>query len=70
MDITSFIQFREVENADGTDADIEVWFFGVHVETIKNAWTRPGGHVYVEKEQCVARARRAIIREWERAGEV
>lgn len=63
-----YLEFREAENESGTDADIHVYFLGAHVQTIKNAWTRPGGHVYCEKEDCLKRMRRAVQLGWEQAG--
>jgi hypothetical protein len=63
-----FFEFREVENAQGTDADIHVYFLDTHVDTIKNTWTRPGGYVYTQKEACVKQAQRAIQQLWDQAG--
>jgi hypothetical protein len=63
-----FMEFREVENEAGTDADIQVYVLGTLVTTIKNAWTRPNGHVYCEKEACVRRVQNAIRLGWEQAG--
>jgi hypothetical protein len=65
---TDFMEFREVENESGTDAVIEVYVLGTLVQTIRNAWTRPGGWVYTEKEQCVQRVQRTIRLGWEQAG--
>lgn len=69
MDTRAYMEFREVENEDGTDANLEVYFLGTHVHTIRNAWTRPGGAAYSEKEQCVWRAQRAVKRLWNEFGE-
>jgi hypothetical protein len=60
-----YMEFREVETKEGTDADLEVYFLGVRVGTIKDTWTRPGGAVYCEREACERRAQRAIQRLWD-----
>jgi hypothetical protein len=64
METLDYMEFREVVNAAEVDADIRVFFLGIHVHTIKNVWTRPGGHVYTEKKQCVKRAQQAVQRLW------
>lgn len=68
MENNSYIEFREVSD-DLKDADLQVYFLGMHVHTIKNAWSRPGGHVYTEQEMCVKRAQRAVQRLWDQAEE-
>jgi hypothetical protein len=67
MESNPYIEFREVPDRTGEDEDIQVYFLGVHVHTIKNTYTRPGGHVYVEKEQCVKRAEESVRRLWDLA---
>lgn len=70
MEISNYMEFREVENAACTDANVEIYFLGMKVHTIQNAWTRPGGAVYSEKERCVWRAQRAVKRIWDELGEI
>jgi hypothetical protein len=65
METRDYIEFREVDNPQELDTDIQVFFLGVHVHTIKNVDIRPGGHVYVEKEQCVRRAQQAVQHLWD-----
>jgi hypothetical protein len=60
-----YMEFREVTNAAQTNADIQVYFLGVLVHTIKDAWTRPGGYVYCEREAAVRQAQHAIQRLWD-----
>jgi hypothetical protein len=68
MKTSDYMEFREIENAGGTDADEQVYFLGRHVHTIKNTWTRPGGHVYTEREMCVVRAQQAVQLLWNQTG--
>jgi hypothetical protein len=62
-----YIEFRVPE--DNPNADIKVYFLGVHVQTIDNSDYRPGGHVYTEKAQAVQRAEKAIKHMWNLVGE-
>lgn len=68
METRDYMEFREIENAEGTDATVRVYFLGVLVHTIEHAWTRPGGEVYTEREVCVIRAQRTVQQSWDRAG--
>ena len=63
-----FIEFREI-NPDSDDPDIQVYFLGTLVQTIRHTGTRPGGHIYVEKEQAVKRAEQAAKHLWNLVGE-
>jgi hypothetical protein len=69
--LTDYMEFREVDASRGDyeDAHEEVYFLGVHVQTIRNTGTRPGGHVYVEREQAVKRAEKALKHLWNLVGE-
>jgi hypothetical protein len=64
-----FIEFREDETADDDRGRIEIYFLGVHVQTIRDVNNRPGGWNYTDKEQTTRRAEKAVKHLWNLVGE-
>lgn len=66
MDKNPYIEFREDDEAPG--GIIKVYFLGVHVQTITDTNTQPGGWTYISKEQASKRADLAIKHLWNQVG--